>query len=95
MKYYFVYILANGKNGTLYIGITNNLERRILEHKTGVIEGFTKKHKVHTLVYYEDYGDINEALRREKQLKLWRRDWKIDLIEQKNPMWKDLCEDNH
>jgi putative endonuclease len=90
-KTYYVYILASKKNGTLYIGVTNNLSRRVLEHKSGIIEGFTKKYNVHTLVYYEPFGDIKDALIREKRLKKWNRAWKIGLIEKSNPKWKGLC----
>ena len=81
MKQYFVYILASKKNGTLYIGVTNDLIRRVYEHKEGIIEGFTKKYNIKNLVYYEIHTDINEAIKREKALKKWKRDWKIELIE--------------
>jgi len=81
MREYFVYILASKRNGTLYIGVTNDLIRRIYEHKAGIIEGFTKKYKIKILVYYEIHSDINEAIKREKALKKWKRDWKIELIE--------------
>ena len=87
---YHVYILANGKNGTLYIGVTNNLIRRIYEHKNNLVEGFTKKYGVHDLVYYEEHQDINEAILREKQMKQWKRYWKIKLINKDNPTWYDL-----
>jgi putative endonuclease len=90
MKSYFVYILASMRNGTLYIGVTNNLERRIVEHKLDLNEGFTKKYCVHRLVWFEEYGDIHEAIAREKRLKRWRRAWKIALIEEQNPDWMDL-----
>lgn len=90
MKQYYVYILASKKNGTLYIGVTNNLARRVYEHKEGLIEGFTKKYNVKRLVYYEITYDINEAIKREKALKKWLRKWKIELIEKMNPEWKDL-----
>jgi len=90
---YYVYILASKKNGTLYIGVTNNLHRRVAEHKTSINEGFTKKYHVHTLVYYEIYTDIREAILREKRLKKWNRAWKISLIEKENPQWNDLCGD--
>lgn len=92
IKHYFVYILASKQNGTLYIGITNHLTRRTLEHKLRLIDGFTKKYNVHILVYYEIYTDIKEAIHREKQLKWWKRSWKIKLIEETNPNWKDLYE---
>lgn len=86
----YVYILANQKNGTLYIGVTNNLQRRILEHKLEITKGFTNKYKIHLLVYYEIVDNIEIAILREKQLKWWKREWKINLIESKNPEWKDL-----
>ena len=89
-KTYYVYILANKKNGTLYTGVTNNLIRRVIEHKTNLIKGFTRKYKVHSLVYYEATTSIWSALTREKQLKKWRRAWKIALIEEMNPEWRDL-----
>ena len=90
MKNYDPYILASKKNGTLYIGITSNLIKRIREHKTGVIKGFTQKYNVKRLVYYEQTEDINSAIAREKALKKWKRDWKIQLIEKENPNWEDL-----
>ena len=86
----FVYILASKKNGTLYIGVTNNIGRRIYEHKEGWNEGFTKTYNVKTLVYYEKHWSILDAIRREKQLKKWYRKRKIELIEKCNPEWKDL-----
>jgi len=88
----YVYILASGKHGTLYIGVTNDLVGRVWEHRTGVLPGFTKRYKVHRLVWYEEYGLIADAIAREKQLKKWRRDWKIRLIEESNPEWVDLYE---
>jgi len=92
MKQYYVYILASKKNGTLYIGITNNLIKRIYEHKNNLVDGFTKKYKVHKLVYYEICSDVQTALQREKLLKKWNRKWKIDLIEKENYFWDDLYE---
>ena len=92
-KTYYVYILASKRNGTLYIGVTNDLERRLYEHRNNLIEGFTNKYNVHHLVYYEDVNDIQSALLREKQLKRWTRKWKIELIEKVNPEWLDLAED--
>lgn len=86
----YVYIMASQRNGTLYIGVTSNLIQRVHQHKTGKADGFTKKYKVHLLVYYELIEDINSAIQREKQLKAWKRKWKIDLIEKDNPSWKDL-----
>jgi len=90
MKQYFVYILASKRNGTLYIGLTNDLLRRIHEHKNDLIEGFTKKYGIHMLVYYEIYGNIYDAIAREKHMKKWNRQWKINLIEKSNPDWEDL-----
>jgi len=90
MKKYYVYILANKKNGTLYVGMTKSLARRINEHKTNFIISFTSKYSVHKLVYYEGFSDVNDAILREKQLKKWKRAWKIDLIEKDNPGWLDL-----
>jgi putative endonuclease len=89
-KNYYVYILTSQRNGTLYIGVTNNLERRIYEHKRGLVEGFTKKYKINKLVYFEETGNINSAIAREKCLKKWNRKWKLRLIEKRNPNWKDL-----
>ena len=85
-----VYILASKRNGTLYIGVTSNLQKRAWEHKNDVVEGFTKQYRVHLLVYYELHGDMVSAITREKQIKKWNRAWKLDLIEEKNPDWKDL-----
>ncbi len=90
MKTYYVYILASQHNGTLYIGMTNNLARRMYEHKQGMVDGFTKEHGVHRLVYYESTNDVTAAITREKRLKKWRRAWKIELIEERNPDWEDL-----
>jgi|WetSurMetagenome_2_1015567.scaffolds.fasta_scaffold28637_1 putative endonuclease len=89
-KTYFVYILASKKNGTLYIGVTNNLLRRIIEHKEKIIKGFTEKYNVERLVYYETFNYVNDAIKREKVLKEWNRKWKIMLIEKTNREWKDL-----
>jgi len=90
MKKYFVYILASKRNGTLYTGITSNLIKRIYEHKNDSVEGFTKKYQVHILVYYEEFNDPRPAIAREKQIKSWKREWKLDLIEKNNPNWDDL-----
>jgi putative endonuclease len=87
---YFVYILASRRNGTLYVGVTNDVVRRTYEHKNDLIEGFTKKYGVHILVWYEAHGDINTAVTREKRLKRWNRAWKIKLIEEHNSGWNDL-----
>ncbi|HRN27975.1 MAG TPA: GIY-YIG nuclease family protein [Ignavibacteriaceae bacterium] len=92
MKYY-VYILASKRNGTLYIGVTNNLLRRITEHKEGLGSKFTQRYQIHMLVYFEEYASPQEAIAREKQLKWWHRKWKIELIETLNPEWKDLTYD--
>ncbi len=89
MKEYCVYIITN-KSKTLYIGMTNNLVRRIYEHKNKIIEGFSKKYNLTKLVYYEQCTDVREAIKREKQLKNWHRKWKINLIESVNPKWEDL-----
>ena len=93
MNQYFTYIMASKKNGTLYVGMTNNIERRAHEHKSDFYSGFTKQYKVHRLVYYEMYGDVNGAIRREKRLKKSYRATKIKLIEQRNPEWRDLSDD--
>ena len=93
MKRYYVYIMASARNGTLYIGITSDLARRAYEHKEGLIKGFTRKYRVHTLVYYEEHVDVHEAIAREKLVKKWRRDWKLRMIERLNPEWKDLYDD--
>jgi len=93
MKQYYVYILASRRNGTLYIGVTNDLERRVYEHKHNLIDGFTSTYGVHMLVYCEHATDVRAAIAREKQLKKWNRAWKIDLIESANPEWNDLAID--
>jgi putative endonuclease len=90
MNSFYVYILASRKNGTLYVGVTSDLVRRVYDHRSNAIEGFTKKYSVHTLVYYEPYTDVHDALTREKRLKKWKRQWKLNLIESTNPDWKDL-----
>ena len=87
---YFVYLLASRRNGTLYPGVTNDVMRRTWEHKSDVIDGFTKKYGVHILVWFETYDDINAAIAREKQIKGWNRAWKIKLIEKYNSGWNDL-----
>ncbi|KAB2833579.1 MAG: GIY-YIG nuclease family protein [Candidatus Dadabacteria bacterium] len=87
---YFVYIMASKKNGTLYIGVTNDLIRRVFEHRNDLVDGFTKKYGVRKLVYYEHTNDVGSAIQREKMLKKWNRPWKIELIEKVNPDWKDL-----
>ncbi len=90
MKSCYVYILASCRNGTLYIGVTSDLIKRIYEHKHDFINGFSKKYQVHYLVYYEVHNEIREAIIREKQIKKWNRKWKLNLIEKMNPGWKDL-----
>ena len=87
---YWVYILASRIGGTLYVGVTNNLVRRIYEHRMGLVEGFTKQYGIHRLVYFEQFDDIEQAILREKRLKKWNRAWKIRLIEENNPNWDDL-----
>jgi putative endonuclease len=93
MSSYYVYILASQRNGTLYIGVTNDLQRRMYEHKNGVFDGFTKQYNVAVLVWYEQTSDVASAIHREKQLKKWNRAWKLRLVEEHNPDWKDLAED--
>jgi putative endonuclease len=88
-----VYILASKRNGTLYIGVTSNLAKRVWEHKQDLVAGFTKEYQVHQLVYYELHDDMYFAVAREKALKKWRRAWKLALIEQQNPYWVDLWEE--
>ena len=85
--------MASGKNGTIYIGVTNDLERRLYEHKNHLSKGFTDEYNVTILVYYEQTSSIQAAITREKQLKRWNRQWKLDLIEKDNPKWRDLSED--
>ena len=91
-KSYFVYILASRRNGTLYTGVTSDLPKRAWEHKNDLIEGFTKKYCVHLLVWFEEFGDIHDAITREKQIKGWNRAWKVKLIEKENSGWNDLYE---
>lgn len=86
----YMYILASRKYGTLYTGVTSDIIRRVWEHKHDVAEGFTKKYGIKTLVYFECYDEITQAIAREKHLKDWKRDWKINLIEQHNPHWQDM-----
>jgi len=87
---FYVYIIANKNNAVLYIGVTNNLERRISEHQQGLIKGFSKRYNLHKLVYYESFSNISQSIAREKQLKNWHRGWKINLINTINPSFKDL-----
>jgi putative endonuclease len=88
----YVYILASRKHGTLYIGVTSNLSRRMEEHRSGVVRSFTSRYRIKRLVWIEEFDDIREAIEREKQLKKWHRQWKIALIERVNPHWKDLSD---
>ncbi len=90
---YYVYILFNHRNGTLYVGVTNNLVRRIYEHKNKIIKGFSSKYNIDKLGYLEVHNYIEEAIKREKQIKAWQRKWKLELIEKDNPDWNDLYND--
>jgi putative endonuclease len=91
-KRYYVYILARGRNSTFYVGVTSDLVKRVWEHKNEVASGFTEKYDIKTLVYYEIFDDPENAILREKRLKKWNRPWKMRLIEEMNPEWKDLYE---
>ena len=93
MNDYYVYILASKRNGTLYVGFTNDLLRRVYEHKNDFVKGFTKKYGVHKLVYFEQCESYDSALSREKQIKEWQRKWKLELIEKVNPLWQDLYDE--
>jgi putative endonuclease len=88
-----VYILASRRNGTLYIGVTSNLVARVWQHKNDVVEGFTNRYAVHTLVYFELHAEMAQAIAREKQLKKWKRAWKLEMIERHNPEWRDLWDE--
>jgi len=90
MKKGCVYILANKRNGTLYTGVTSDLIGRVYQHKNDLVEGISKKYQTHMLVYFEEHEDIKDAILREKQIKKWERKWKLRLLEEKNPEWKDL-----
>jgi len=85
-----VYMLASQRNGTLYVGVTSDLVKRIWEHKQDMVEGFTRKYQVHDLVYFEQHEDMHQAIQRERQIKKWNRAWKIELLEKSNPGWRDL-----
>jgi putative endonuclease len=87
---YFVYVIARQKNGTTYIGVTNDLYRRVHEHREKLLPGFSQENRTTRLVYYEQYADVRDAIQREKQLKKWNRAWKLELIEKTNPDWRDL-----
>ena len=89
-KYSYVYMLASDPYGTLYVGVTSDLVRRVWEHRTAVMDGFSKRHAVNRLVWYEMHADIMEAIKREKQIKKWRRNWKVNLVQAENPGWRDL-----
>jgi len=89
-RLYFVYMLASQRNGTLYVGVTNDLHRRIEQHRSGTVPGFTRKYRVYTLVWFEIFERIDEAIMRKKQLKGWNRAWKLKLIEDANPQWLDM-----
>ncbi len=93
MKEYFVYMLTNKYHNVLYIGVTNNIRRRVYEHKNKFVYGFTSKYNCTILVWYEKFADVNLAIAREKQLKVWQRSWKNNLIEKQNPNWDDLAAD--
>lgn len=93
MKQYYVYIMANKKNGTLYTGVTNDLIRRVYEHKNDLNDGFTKKYQIHNLVFYEIFHDPYNAILREKRIKSWHRKWKLELINENNNEWRDLYND--
>ncbi len=90
---YYVYIITNRKEGVLYIGVTNDLERRMSEHKQGLSKGFSKRYNLDKLIYFETYQYINDAIKREKNIKKWKREWKIELINEDNPKWEDLSKD--
>ena len=90
---YYLYIITNKKNGTLYIGVTNDLERRMFEHKNKLVEGFSSKYDLNKLMYFETYQYVNDAIKREKNMKKWKRQWKINLIEKENSNWDDLSKD--
>jgi putative endonuclease len=93
VKQFYVYILASKRNGTVYAGVTSDLVKRVWEHKNKLVEGFTEKYGVDKLVFYEVHTDVENAIRREKQIKKWNRSWKLRLIEGKNPEWKDLFDE--
>ena len=89
-SYYYTYIMANKRNGTLYVGITSDLIKRVYQHKNNLVPGFTSQYDVHMLVYYEQHLEVSQAIKREKRLKEWKRNWKLALIEIDNPKWNDL-----
>ena len=89
-KYYYTYILASKRNGTVYVGVTSDLVKRVYQHRNNLVDGFTSKYQVHRLVYYEQHRDVLSAIHREKRLKEWQRKWKLALIEKHNSKWRDL-----
>jgi len=93
MKNPCVYLMASRRNGTLYVGVTSDLAKRVWQHKADMVDGFTKRYGVHTLVWYEAHDSMESAIRREKPIKEWKRKWKLELVEKDNPEWKDLYED--
>jgi len=93
VKKAYVYILASERNGTLYVGVTSNIIKRVYEHKNDLVDGFTRKYQVHHLVYFEEHDDIRQAISREKRVKKWKQRWKLELIESTNPNWRDLFEE--
>ena len=90
VKHPCVYLLASRRNGTLYVGVTSDLIKRVWEHKNDLVEGFTRRYGVHTLVWFEQHESMSEAIAREKAIKAWRRRWKVELIQRTNPQWRDL-----
>ena len=92
-KQFYVYMLASKRNGTLYLGVTSDIVKRVWQHKNGLAEGFTRKYGIKYLVYYEIHEDAENAIKRERQLKKWRRPWKLELLEEKNSEWRDLYVD--
>jgi len=90
MRYSYVYLLCSERNGTLYVGVTSDLKKRVWEHKDGIYKGFTEKYNIHKLVWFEVHEDIEHAIAREKAIKKWNRKWKLRIIEEMNPKWEDL-----
>ena len=93
MRQFYVYILASRPGGAIYVGVTNNLVRRVYEHRNGLVEGHTKRYHIHQLVYFEEFSTARDAIQREKNMKHWPRAWKTRLIAQKNPTWRDLFDE--
>jgi putative endonuclease len=90
---YHVYIMTSKRNGSLYVGSTSELKKRVYQHKNDLVEGFTKRYKIHMLVYFEEHADAYQAVTRERQIKKWKREWKLNVIEEFNPLWKDLYDE--